>query len=260
MPTEVADSWPPAYRDIAIDGTILRTLVGSTVHGLEVPGLDDRDEMGICIEPPEHVIGTGNFRHWVCRTQPEGVPSGAGDLDLTIYSLRRYAELALKGSPTTLLPMYAPDDNLVSITPLGERLRAEADMFLSMRLRESFLGYMRAQRSKFVDGDGKPLPERDREVGEKGYDTKYAMHMLRIGNQGIELLETGTLSLPLPEPLRTDIFSVRSGEPALAEIIDRANELEARLEAFTSSDLPETPDLDRVDRFLTEAYREAWGW
>jgi hypothetical protein len=63
MTTIVSDNWPPYFRDIAIDGTILRTLVGSTVHGLEVKGFDDGDEMGICIEPPEHAIGTGDFRH-----------------------------------------------------------------------------------------------------------------------------------------------------------------------------------------------------
>jgi predicted nucleotidyltransferase len=44
-------------RRIAEDGLILHGLVGSTVHGLSNPGTDDRDEMGVCIEPPEYVIG-----------------------------------------------------------------------------------------------------------------------------------------------------------------------------------------------------------
>ena len=34
-------------REIAERGTILRSLVGSTVHGLANPGTDDRDEMGV---------------------------------------------------------------------------------------------------------------------------------------------------------------------------------------------------------------------
>jgi hypothetical protein len=41
-------------RRVAEDGCILRTLVGSIVHGLSNPGTDDRDEMGVCIEPPEY--------------------------------------------------------------------------------------------------------------------------------------------------------------------------------------------------------------
>ena len=37
-----------------------------------------------------------------CRTQPEGVRSGPGDLDLIVYSLRKWMRLALTGNPTVL--------------------------------------------------------------------------------------------------------------------------------------------------------------
>jgi hypothetical protein len=36
-------------------GMIIPSLVGSTVHSLELEGTDERDEMGICIDPPEYV-------------------------------------------------------------------------------------------------------------------------------------------------------------------------------------------------------------
>jgi RNA repair pathway DNA polymerase beta family len=54
---------------------MLRGVVGSTVHGLANAGTDDRDEMGVCIEPPEYVLGLRPFEHWVFRTQPAGAPS-----------------------------------------------------------------------------------------------------------------------------------------------------------------------------------------
>jgi hypothetical protein len=39
-------------REAAERCTILRGLVGSTVHGLNVnDGIEDRDEMGVCVEP-----------------------------------------------------------------------------------------------------------------------------------------------------------------------------------------------------------------
>ena len=44
-------------RDIAERGTILRVQVGSGVHGTAISGLDDRDEMGICLEPRGYVTG-----------------------------------------------------------------------------------------------------------------------------------------------------------------------------------------------------------
>ena len=86
-------------RAIALDGLVLRTTVGSVVHGLSNPGTDDRDELGVSIEPPEYLLGFQRFEHFVYRTQPEGHPSGPGDLDLTVYGLRKFCALALKGSP-----------------------------------------------------------------------------------------------------------------------------------------------------------------
>lgn len=72
--------------------------------------------MAITIEPPEYAIGLHRFEHWSYRTQPDGVPSGPGDLDLIVYSLRRYCQLALKGSPTVLLPLFAPEEQTLLCT------------------------------------------------------------------------------------------------------------------------------------------------
>jgi hypothetical protein len=50
---------------------------------------------------------------------------------------------------------------------------------------------------------GERHPTRTRERSrEHGYDTKYAMHALRIGYQGIELLATGRITLPMADPER----------------------------------------------------------
>ena len=46
---------------IALDHLILRTTVGSVVHGLSNPGTDDRDELGVCIEPPEYLRGSTSW-------------------------------------------------------------------------------------------------------------------------------------------------------------------------------------------------------
>jgi len=94
-------------RLIAERGTILRVQVGSGVHGTSIAGQDDRDEMGVCLEPPEFVTGLARvpngingvgpsvrFEQYERHTawdRPGGVAnrSGAGDLDVIIYSVRR---------------------------------------------------------------------------------------------------------------------------------------------------------------------------
>ncbi|MEY2515858.1 MAG: uncharacterized protein QOJ89_3216 [bacterium] len=244
-------------RGIALDGLILRGLVGSTVHGLSNPGTDDRDEMGVCIEPPEYVIGLREFDHYVSRTQPEGVPSGPGDLDLTIYGLRKFCRLAIKGSPTVLLLLFIEGEHLLRRTETGAELQALAPALLSRRTGRAFLGYLGAQRRSLL---GERHATRTRELSrEHGYDTKYAMHALRIGIQGIELLRRGRISLPVPEPDRARLRAVRAGAVELGEIVAQLDDVTAQLERLVAaSDLPERPDHARVDRFLVAAYERAW--
>jgi predicted nucleotidyltransferase len=130
-------------RHTALDGEILRSVVGSGVHGIGIAGTDDRDELGVCMEPPEWVLGSRAHREdCISRTRPEGVRSGPGDLDLVLYSLRKYLRLAVKGSPTVLLRLFAPAESLVVLTPAGEELRALRCAFLSQQAVERFLGYM----------------------------------------------------------------------------------------------------------------------
>src|ERR671915_2557509 len=113
-------------RAIAEGGCILRGVVGSVVHGLSNPGTDDRDEMGVCVEPREYVVGLRRFDHFVYRTRDEGESSGPGDLDLTVYGVRKYVRLARKGSPPALLLLFVPEHELVVRTEAGHRPRPRA--------------------------------------------------------------------------------------------------------------------------------------
>ena len=244
-------------REIAERGCILRAVVGSNAHGLSNPGTDDRDEMGVCVEPPEYVVGLRAFEHWVYRTQAEGVTSGPGDLDLTIYGLRKFCRLAGKGSPTVLLLLFIEGEHVIVRTPLGEELQRLAPAFVSQRAGRSFLGYLDAQRRGLM---GERHATRTRELSsEHGYDTKYAMHALRIAYQGIELITSGAITLPVPDQVREHLMAVRRGELPLAEVVgdlhEKASELEQRLLA---SDLPPEADHDAIDAFLIRAYETTW--
>jgi uncharacterized protein len=227
------------------------------VHGLSNPGTDDRDEMGVCVEPPEYLLGFRRFEHFVYRTQPEGMPSGPGDLDLTVYGLRKYCALALKGSPTVLLPLFVEGEHVVARTPLGERLQALAPAFVSRTAGRAFLGYLEAQRQGLT---GERHATRTRELSERhGYDTKYAMHALRIALQGLELLRTGRISLPVPEPQRSQLREVRAGEVALADVLEHLEAVTDELDrASENPSLPPTSNVAAVDRFVVEAYRSTW--
>jgi RNA repair pathway DNA polymerase beta family len=56
--------------------------------------------------------------------RPGGVANrpGAGDLDVIIYSARKWARLALAGNPTVLLVLFVPDQEVVFRNDAGAEL------------------------------------------------------------------------------------------------------------------------------------------
>ena len=86
------------------------------------------------------------------------------------------------------------------------------------------------------------------------------MHALRIGYQGLELLETGRITLPMPEPRRVGAARVRAGKVPLEDVLEHLDRVTLRLEvASKRRDLPAKPDIDAVDAFVVRTYRQAWG-
>ena len=246
-------------REIAERGLILRTTVGSVVHGLSNPGTDDRDEMGVCVEPPEYLLGFRRFEHFVFRTQPEGKPSGPGDLDLTVYGLRKYCRLALKGSPTTLLPLFVNEEDVIARTPAGEELQALAPAFVA---RSTGPGVPRLPR--------RPAPRAHRRAARDAHAGALAparlRHQVRDARAADRLPGPGAAAdragsrCRWPSRERTALREVRAGKVPLEDVLEHLDRVTLRLEvASKRRDLPAKPDIDAVDAFVVRTYLAAWG-
>lgn len=233
--------------------TILRGLAGSIIHGLSVDNNSDRDELGICVEPFEHFFGLRDrFEQYTHRTQPTGVRSGPGDLDLTIYSLAKWTRLALDGNPTILTMLFLPRWAILEITPIGEELLTLAPKFLSPALFTSYIGYMVQQRQRLTKRV--KMPKRPELIEKYGYDTKYASHMIRLGHQGLELARTGKLSLPMEEGVRNHIRDIRQGKLTELEVIKESTLLEYYLQQEKQANKLPPADVATIERFVINAY------
>ncbi|QOC55921.1 nucleotidyl transferase [Gordonia phage DirtyBoi] len=251
----------PTNAEIADRGLILRGQVGSGLHGVTT-GADDRDEMGVCIEPPEYIVGLSHFEQYEFRTQPDHHRSGAGDLDLVVYSLRKWVRLAAAGNPTILLLLFIPDAEIVYRDgyDLGRELQQSAPLFVTRQVASKFAGYLVSQKERML-GLKSQRTNRPELVDTYGFDTKFAYHMVRLGIQGVELLTTGRIELPIAEPDRTWLTELRAGEHTKEEALERADDLLAQLNHLRDhADLPAGPDMDRVNRQLIRWYHEGWEW
>lgn len=258
---------PVEYGDpaVATGNEILRSVVGSGVHGIAIAGTDDHDEMGVYVEPPAYVLGVTTYREdYISRTQPEGARSGPGDVDLVLYSLRKFLRLAMKGNPTALIPLYAPRSDLLVTSDLGWSLRDSRHWFLSQEAIWRFLGYMHSQHERML-GRGKRnrVPNRPELVERYGWDVKYGSHALRLAHQGFEIASRGTLTLPLEPDVRERVLAVKRGEVGRDEVSAEITALEVAVMALLgegATAVPEHPDRDAIQAWSVEAHRSHWGW
>lgn len=252
-------------RDWIDHSTLLRCEVGSGLHGIAEGTPNDRDEMGVCVEPFRLACGlTAPFEQHIYRTAAErehrhDAPSQPGDLDLTIYSLRKWVRLALDGNPSVLLLLFAPSSHMVACDARGQQLRELAPAFASRQAGKRFLGYLQQQRQRLLGERGQKNVNRRELVKRYGYDTKYAGHMLRLGAQGVEYMQTGSLTLPMVDPMRSRILDVRQGRVDINAVLTQAGELEQELkDLLDTSPLPEEPDREKVEQWMQRTYWHHW--
>lgn len=259
-----------AERPWVETATLLRAEVGSGVHGVATAGSDDIDHMGICIEPLQEAYGVeASFEQHLYRTAAvrdgkSDARSQPGDLDLVIYSLRKWIRLALRGNPSVIVLLYAPSTAVVVENTIGHALRTHmAPHFASREAGKRFLGYLQGQRQRLLGERGQKNVNRPELVEKFGHDTKYAGHMLRLAFQGVEYMETGRLVLPMAEPARSRVLDVRQGRVSLPDVVAETRSLEDRLKALAeTSPLPPEPNTAVVNEWMLDTYLDWWkaGW
>jgi predicted nucleotidyltransferase len=233
--------------------------VGSTSHGISVEGQDDTDWLGIYMESPRHLLGLGEAKTIVLRDQEDGVRSEPGDLDFTLYPLRKWMGLAMKGNPTILSMLFAPVIREYDVG-VGEEvaLRGSAKAFVSKRAGRAFLGYLDSQYTRLKEGRSMRV-NRPELIEQYGYDTKYAAHALRLGLQGIEFLTHGSIRYPMESPYLELVRSVRNGEVSKDTALDLIDHYRWDLVAANeSSEVPDEPDWGWANYYLQSAYLRAW--
>src|SRR5215471_17984592 len=229
---------------------------GSELHGAKVGATDDTDLYGVYIEDPEHALGLSPREHYVWSTAGDDRRNGPDDVDVTLYSLRKWAGMAAKSNATALHFLFAEPHEVSPGT--WRKIQKHRQVFLARNSAKQFLGFADDQFKRLTGekGSGKK-GQRPEYIGKFGYDTKAAMHGLRLLYECIELMQNGTITLPRPE--RDLLIEVRSGEWKLVRVLAHAKRLSAEVEkAVAGSSLPDKVDQDAISRLLAQVQMEFW--
>jgi predicted nucleotidyltransferase len=229
---------------------------GSELHGAKAGQTDDTDLYGVYIEQPEHALGLSPREHFVWSTAGDDRRNGPDDVDVTLYSLRKWAGMAAKGNATALHFLFA--DPMEVAPKTWRKIHKNRKVFLSRNSARQFLGFADAQFKRLTGekGSGKK-GQRPEYIGKFGYDTKAAMHGLRLLYECLELMQRGSITLPRPE--KDLLIEVRSGSWRFEKVLQHAQRMFKDVEdAVKKSPLPETVDRPAISRLVAQAHLEFW--
>jgi predicted nucleotidyltransferase len=114
--------------------TIFLTRHGSHAYGTNTP-TSDLDLKGVAIPPREYFLGFAQHFEQAEVREP----------DMVVYELRKFMQLAADCNPNIIETLFTDPSDHLGVTPLGEKLLAARDLFLSRRARYTFSGYAMAQ-------------------------------------------------------------------------------------------------------------------
>lgn len=229
---------------------------GSELHGAKVKDTDDLDIYGVYLEPPELILGLERSEFFVWSTAGDERRNGPDDIDICLYSLRKWAALAAKGNPTALHFLFAP--NHAPRPKPWESILGNKQVFLSRQAAVQFRGFADSQVRRLQGiGTGKK-GQRHELIGAHGYDIKAAMHVIRLLNEGIELMRSGVITLPRQE--KNLLVTIRTGNyGSLERVLDLANHLFVELgQAEFRSSLPEKVDKSKISQLISNIYLRHW--
>jgi uncharacterized protein len=174
---------------------IMAFIGGSQAHGAKLGATDDTDWYGLYIPPSDKVLGLEREEHFVFTTGGKFGGNGPSDVDVCLYTLIKWAGLAARGNPSALHFLFAP---LEFTTETWKRVAARPEIFLAKGHVKPFLGFADDQMKRLLGQKGQKNIHRAELEKMHGYDTKYAMHVIRLYGEAIELMKDGRITLPRP--------------------------------------------------------------
>jgi uncharacterized protein len=229
---------------------------GSELHGAKVGQTNDTDIYGIYIEPPYEALGLEPHEHFVWSTAGDDRRNRPDDVDITLYSLRKWAGMAAKGNATALHFLFAETREVKADT--WRKIKAHIGLFLSRNSAKQSVGFADAQFKRLTGekGSGKK-GQRRQYIRAFAYDTKAAMHGLRLLYECLELMKYGKITLPRPE--RELLIEVRAGVWTFERVLAQGQRLFREVEdALANSPLPQKTDGAMISRLLAQVHLEFW--
>ena len=242
------------------DWSILFTYRGSIAHGTYIPNndsnsIDDVDLIGVCIPSLDYYFGLSEFgsRGTVEIKQDE--------LDIVIYEFKKMVNLLVGCNPNVLNLLYLRPEYYLKVTPAGQMLLDNRDLFLSKQAYHKYTAYAKGQfdamkKNKY---NGYMGEKRKQLVDKFSYDCKNASHLIRLLRMGKEILESGQV-IAYREADRDELIAIKTGHWSFEEVQAEALKLFRECDELVNDcQLPERADKGKVNELCVNILKAHFG-
>ena len=111
------------------------------------------------------------------------------------------------------------------------------------------------KRDQYVTWMAERNPDRHSTELQFGYDTKHAMHLVRLLRAGLEILTTGNLFVRRPDA--AELLDIRAGKWTYEEVVNYADDMVAKIDSLRPEEfaVPSTPDVKAISRLIVDITR-----
>lgn len=254
---------PPNF---VVSGLQYEVITGSVAYGVTGES-SDWDVYGFCIPPKDtlwpHLRGEiegfstkeNRFEQW--SEHHIFNKNNGRTYDCSIYNIAKFFRLVMDNNPNMIDCLFVPRRCVLFSTPVAEHVRTHRKEFLHKGSWHKFKGYAYSQMAKIRNKTNSSNPKRADDIKKHGYDTKFAMHLVRLMCEVEQILTEGDLDL---ERNREQLKKVREGLHSFEEIQKWFSDKERSLEsAYIDSRLPYKADEERIRQILMECLESHYG-
>lgn len=253
---------PPPFL---LDNLMYLCQMGSVAYGISTEG-SDVDIYGFCVPPKAqlfpHLAGNihgfdqlNNFEQWQQHHIQD--PDNDKEYDFSVFSIIKYFVLTMNNNPNMIDSLFVPRNCVLHSTQMSEYIRENRKRFLHKGSWFKFRGYAFSQMTKMLNKNPDPKSKRYELVQKHGYDTKFAVHLVRLLLEVEQILVEGDIDL---QRGRKQLKAIREGEWSLDEIIGWSKDKEKELDTvYLRCTLPERPDRTFIKNLLIHCLEIHYG-
>ena len=207
----------------------------------------DTDIQGFFVPHLDYIIGIKNVEQVSLNFK-----TNKGNLiEGQIFSIQKIIKLLSNCNPNVLEMLWVREKDILYKNHIGDEILNNRGLFLSKKVKHTYVGYAHAQfqRMKRINVNAMNNLKRKEQRIKFGYDTKNALHLIRLLTMGYEILTEKVLHVWRED--RDYLKAILEGKYNFKYIADIAEKKFELLEqTYVTSDLVNAVDYVKIQELL----------